>query len=194
MPVSPGWYAVAMTVSVETFRRVALEDDEGVWELRCGHLVRKPSMTMEHNQHSSEFLRQLSIRLDPDRYSVRMNAGHMRLGQDRYVVADVIVIPVALLEVRRGQPTTLEEYAEPLPFVVEVWSRSTGDYDVESKLPAYRERGDLEIWRVHPYERTVTAWRRRPDGSYSESHYGDSGRVRVESLGVRIDLARVFRY
>ena len=183
-----------MTVSLETFRLVALEDDEGIWELRCGHLVRKPAMTMEHNQHSREITSQLLRKLNPDRYTVSMNAGHLRVADDRYVVADVVVIPVALLEPRRGQPLTLEEYSEPLPFVVEVWSRSTGDYDIESKLPDYRARGDLEIWRVHPYEKTVTAWRRQKDGSYKEAHYGGHGRVKVESLGIYIDLARVFRY
>ena len=151
-------------------------------------------MTMEHNQHTWEITRQLSLKLDPDRYVLRMNAGHMRVAQDRYVVADLIVIPAFLLDSRRGQPRTLEEYAEPLPFVVEVWSRSTGDYDMESKLPDYRARGDLEIWRVHPYEKTVTAWRRQEDGSYKEAHYGSRGRAKVESLGVYIDLARVFRY
>ncbi len=35
-----------------------------------------------------------------------------------------------------------------------------GRVDVESKLPDYRRRGDLEVWRIHPYERTLTAWRR----------------------------------
>jgi hypothetical protein len=33
--------------------------------------------------------------------------------------------------------------------VVEVWSRSTGAYDVETKLQGYREHGDAEIL-VHP--------------------------------------------
>jgi Uma2 family endonuclease len=44
----------------------------------------------------------------------------------------------------------LELYVEPLPLVVEVWSPSTGQYDVDEKLPEYQRRGDLEIWRFHP--------------------------------------------
>ena len=67
------------------------------------------------------------------------------------------------------QQDVLEVYDQPLPLVVEVWSRSTGDYDVEEKLAVYQQRGDLEIWRIHPYERTLTAWRRLPDGSYEET-------------------------
>jgi Uma2 family endonuclease len=72
--------------------------------------------------------------------------------------------------------------------VVEVWSPSTGHYDVATKLKGYRERGDTEIWFIHPYERTLTAWRRQPDGSYvEETHRG--GVVAVASLpGVVIDL------
>ena len=55
--------------------------------------------------------------------------------------------------------------------VVEVWSPSAGNYDVATKLQGYRERGDAEIWFIHPYERTLTAWRRQPDESYAEETY-----------------------
>ena len=72
----------------------------------------------------------------------------------------------ALVTPLLDQHDVLEVYDQPLPLVVEVWSRSTGDYDVEEKLAVYQQRGDLEIWRIHPYERTLTAWRRLPDGSY----------------------------
>jgi Uma2 family endonuclease len=76
--------------------------------------------------------------------------------------------------------------------VVEVWSRSTGEYDVEEKLAAYQQRGDLEIWRIHPYERTLTAWRRLPDGSYDETIHQE-GVVSVAALpGVEINLTALF--
>jgi Uma2 family endonuclease len=65
---------------------------------------------------------------------------------------------------KRGSPG-LEYYEQPLPLVVEVWSPSTGEYDIDSKLPEYQARGDKEIWRLHPYERTVRSWQRQPDGS-----------------------------
>ena len=38
-----------MAVTVELFREVALADGDGTWELRCGQLVGKPPMTMDHN-------------------------------------------------------------------------------------------------------------------------------------------------
>jgi hypothetical protein len=75
---------------------------------------------------------------------------------------------------------------------VEIWSRSTGTFDVNAKIPIYQERGDLQIWRVHPYERTLTAWRRQPDGTYEEHLYRE-GIVRPVSLpNVAIDRGDVF--
>jgi len=64
---------------------------------------------------------------------------------------------------------------------------------VEEKFPEYKRRGDLEIWRIHPYEMTLIAWRRLPDGSYSETFYRDRGEVPVESLpGISIPLESLF--
>ncbi len=76
--------------------------------------------------------------------------------------------------------------------MVEVWSPSTGGCDVDTKLPEYRARGDQEVWRVHPYQRTLTTWRLRPDDTYDETVYRE-GVVRSASLpGVAIDLATLF--
>jgi Uma2 family endonuclease len=51
-----------------------------------------------------------------------------------------------------------------MPLVVEVRSWTAESYDFATKLQGYRLRGDLEIWFIHPYERTLTVWRRQPDG------------------------------
>jgi Uma2 family endonuclease len=76
--------------------------------------------------------------------------------------------------------------------VVEVWSPSTGRYDVDTKFPEYRARGDHEVWRVHPFERIVTVWRRQPDDSYIESRHS-GGTIELWALpGVTIDLDAVF--
>jgi Uma2 family endonuclease len=95
---------------------------------------------------------------------------------------------------RRGHehPRRLEVYEDPMPLVAEVWSPSTGDYDVEVKLREYQLRQDREIWRIHPYEQTLTAWRRQPDGTYSEAVY-TSGSVQPVALpNVTIPLADLF--
>jgi Uma2 family endonuclease len=73
-----------------------------------------------------------------------------------------------------------------------VWSPSTGDYDVDTKIPVYQRRGDLEIWRIHPYERTVTRWVRQADGSYEETNH-DGGIIPLSALSaVTIDLDALF--
>ncbi len=69
---------------------------------------------------------------------------------------------------------------------------SPGEYDVDTKVREYQRRGDLEIWRIHPYERTLTAWRRQPDGSYTASTYGGGIVHPVALPNVAIDLDALF--
>jgi len=180
-----------MTVSEATYLRLALEDPEGHWELVSGHLRQKPGMTASHNHVMTELIFQLRSQLDKREFTVRSNAGHVRRSSQSYYIPDVFVIPTAferaLLPLR-----TLEAYPQSLPLVVEIWSQSTGDYDVESKLREYQERGDLEIWRIHPCEQTLIEWVQQSDGSYTETLYRE-GVVRPTGLpGVVIELAELF--
>ncbi|MGH2632962.1 MAG: Uma2 family endonuclease [Tepidiformaceae bacterium] len=180
-----------MPVTEQTFEQLALEDDDTKWEMACWKLREKPGMTQEHNSAARRLAMSLARQLDPGEFEVGTSTGYTERESSTYFLPDVIVIPRAL--VRRSQGTThLEVYREPLPFVAEVWSPSTGSYDVDTKFPEYKLRGDLEIWRVHPYDKTMTAWRRQADGAYSESAYA-SGIVPVESLpGVAIELGKLF--
>lgn len=182
-----------MPVSERTYQQVVLEDPEGHWELHHGRLREKPSMTFAHNDLMFELGHLLRGHLDREEYRVRVNAGRLRRQDATYYIPDVAVIPLVLAASFRDRDDVLEVYDQPLPLVVEVWSPSTGDYDVDAKLPEYRRRGDTEIWRLHPYERTLTAWRRQPDGTYSETIY-HGGIVRPASLpNVTIDLDLLFR-
>jgi len=180
-----------MTVSEKTFRQVALEDPSGRWELHCGQLRQKPGMTAGHNNVQFNLVHQLDLQLDWNQFRVRADAGHVRRSASQYYIPDVFVIPVDLM--RNQLPSRdLETYSTPLPLVVEVWSPSTGNYDVDSKLPEYQRRGDLEIWRIHPYDRTLTAWRRQPDGTYAELTF-TGGTVQPVALpNVTIDLDTLF--
>ena len=134
----------------------------------------------------------LMSQLDWSVFQVRVDAGRVRRPEATYYIPDVFVIPSRLVTPLLDQQDILEVYDQSLPLVVEVWSRSTGDYDVEEKLAVYQQRGDLEIWRIHPYERTLTAWSRLPDGRYEETVHRE-GIVRPTALpGVEIDLAALF--
>jgi Uma2 family endonuclease len=99
---------------------------------------------------------------------------------------------VAYVTSRLRQGNDLEIYDRPLPLVGEVWSPSTDDYDVNEKLAVYQQRGDLEIWLIHPYEQTLTAWRRKSGGRYQETVHRD-GIVHPTALpNVASDLAALF--
>jgi Uma2 family endonuclease len=182
-----------MPVSEETYERVALEDDETKWELVCGRLVAKPPKTTEHEDVSRTLLHFLGLRVSWAEYSVGQESPKLRVQSGNYRIPDVCVIPRGLIRRRKQElPARLEVYEQPMPLVVEVWSPSTGDVDRTDKLREYLERGDLEIWHIEPYQRTLTAWRRQPDGGYAETHY-TGGPVEIASLpGVVIDLDTLF--
>lgn len=181
-----------MSVTERTYERVALEDPEGQWELHRGQLREKPGMTAAHNQLGVDLAFTVMRQLDRDEYTVRIDSARAKRSDETYYIPDVFVVSTRLVGAQLGTTDRLEIYEEPLPFVAEIWSRTTGGYDVDAKIPEYRNRGDTEIWRLHPYERTVTAWRRQADGSYTESvHHG--GTVRLHALpDVTIDIDALF--
>lgn len=182
--------AVTQRITDAEYEDLALRDSDAVWELWDGVPREKPGMSATHNSVPPLLGHVLLNQIDWDVYAVRVDAPRLRVATGTYFVPDVAVVPLALeAEV---DPAGLEVYAAPLPFVAEVWSPSTGAYDVNVKLPRYQERGDAEIWRLHPFERTLTAWRRQPDGSYAATTYR-GGVVPIASLpGVAIDLDALF--
>jgi Uma2 family endonuclease len=184
-------YNVPMTVSSATYERVALEDSDHIWELDAGQLRRKPDMTQEHNDAATELALQIAAQLDTSRFTLRQNSGHLQAPGGRSYVPDVFVLPRDYRAPRSVSPGRLEAYDKPMPFVCEVWSRSTGDYDTDAKIPHYQARGDAEIWRIHPYASTVTAWRRQADGTYEETEL--SGSVSLAAFPeISIDIGRLF--
>ncbi len=184
--------AIETRVSGETYERRALAEPDRKWELRDGVLREKPGMTFAHNWLEMKLGYVLMSQLDWSVYQVRVDSGRVRRPSATYFIPDVFVLPTAYTIPLRDRSDLLEVYDQPLPLVVEVWSHSTGDYDVEEKLAVYRLRGDLEIWSIHPYERTLTAWRRRPDGNYDEAIHRDGVLSPTALPGVEIDLAALF--
>jgi Uma2 family endonuclease len=180
-----------MPVSERTFLQVALEDPNQ-WELHCGELRQKPPMTAKHNDFGFELAYMLRQQLNRQEFHVRCGSGHVRRTSENYYIPDVMVIPIELVRPLLDRPDVLEAYDAPLPLIVEVWSPSTGDHDISSKLPEYQRRGDLEIWRVHPFDRTLTTWRRQPDGSYLEAHSSNGNVQPIFLPGVTIDLDSLF--
>jgi Uma2 family endonuclease len=180
--------AVVNRISEQEYRELALSDTDHLWELWDGVPREKPSMSMRHDNVSFRLGHFLQIQLDWDEYRVNVNGGKTRLSPRSYYIPDVVVIPSTYQLPFEEDPGSFNAFAEPLPLVVEVWSPSTGHDDVATKLKGYRERGDAEIWFIHPYEGTLTVWRKQSDGSYAEERFR-GGVIHISSLpSVDIDL------
>jgi Uma2 family endonuclease len=177
---------VEQRISEEAYQKFVLSGVEGSWELHDGRLVEKPTITFRHGQIPMLLGHFLLSQLDRNAYAV-VSELRVRRSSATVFVPDLMVVPTSYSEEIRDRPV-LAIFSDPLPLVVEVWSPSTGDYDVDAKVPVYQQRGDVEIWRIHPYDRTLTAWRRQPEGSYEETMYRDGTITPVALPAVTIDL------
>lgn len=182
----------ATIVSAEEYERIALADPDRKWEWERGLLREKPAMSYGHFTAAFELGVSLRNQLPRDRFHVNVNGPRLKRVDVSYYVPDVIVISTANTAEFRGDPRLLEAYAAPALLVVEVWSPSTGDYDLQTKLLAYQERGDLEIWLLHPFERTLTAWRRQPDGTYVHAVFTGGTITPIALPDVTVDLDDFF--
>src|SRR4051794_101622 len=179
--------ATATRISEETYQQIVLSDPDHKWELIEGRLREKPGMTWEHSRTVMLLGRALLLQLDIDQFSVFFES-RVRWSTGNIFIPDVAVVPAALGREFQDRPGVLAVFSRPLPLVVEVWSVSTGNYDVDIKIPAYQRRGDLEIWRIHPYERTLTIWQLQPGGSYVESLYREGVIQPIALPGVTVEL------
>ena len=184
--------AVAQRMTEQDYERFVMTGAEGAWELHDGVLVEKPGMSAEHGDFTFEFGHRLRSQIDRSQFRIAINDWRVLRPTATVFIPDLVVVPIALYDEFRGQPGRLAIFSQPLPLVVEVWSASTGDYDIAAKIPVYQQRGDLEIWHIHPYERTLMRWVRQSDGSYREALHRE-GIVLLSALpGVEIDLDRLF--
>ncbi len=184
--------SIANRIDEQTYLAMAADEAGRFLELWDGVPKAKPGMSWEHNDLSFELGHDLRLQLDPSEYRVRVNSFRVRRPTTSYFIPDVAVVPVALGQHLRDKPGVLEVYEEPLPLVVEIWSKSIGEYDLSTKLAAYQARGDAEIWRLHPYEQTLTRWVRQANGTYVEESFV-GGLVALAALpGVVVDLDALF--
>jgi Uma2 family endonuclease len=181
-----------MAVSEKTYLRLVQDDPNSGWELHCGQLRSKQPMTWDCSDLYGYLGFLIQLQLDRSQFVVKWNAGHVRRSEDRYYVPDLVVVSRAMAQRSFPEPGIVEVCPEPLPLIVEVWSPSTGRVNFRDKLPAYQQRGDAEICLAHPYDKTLTAWVRQPDGAYAETVYR-GGVIRPAALpNVSIDLDQLF--
>lgn len=182
--------AVAQRMSEADYVEFINSGVDGVWELHDGRLVEKPGMSWDHGRIITKLILSLGPQLDPEQHVVFTEL-RIRRTASTILLPDLMVVPTTYGEYLRNRPI-LAIFSEPLPLVVEVWSPSTGDYDVDTKIPVYMERGDRDILRFHPFERTVRRWVHQSDGTYVESVHLD-GTIALAALpSVTIDLNALF--
>jgi Uma2 family endonuclease len=149
------------------YEAFVLSAPEGVWELHEGRLVEKPVLDGARGTVVSRLAGQLLTQLDPAEYTVHVNEARLRAPGETVLIPDVVVLPAEA----GVTGACLQLLTRPVPFIVEVWAPPTADYDVDARIPVYQARGDREIWRLHPTERTLTTWVRQRDGTYVETIY-----------------------
>jgi Uma2 family endonuclease len=191
VPAEAIFMAVVNRITEQEYRELALNEEDRLWELWDGVPVEKPGMSFDHDLVAFFLGHLLQIQLDRRDFVINANGGKARRSARYYFIPDVVVIPTSYGQPLRGDPRGFNAHAEPFPLVVEIWSRTTAAYDFNVKLQGYRERGDEEIWYIHPYERRLTAWRKQPDGSYAEEIYRGGVMPVVALPGVTIDLDEV---
>jgi Uma2 family endonuclease len=161
-------------------------------EMLDGEWREKPTMTIPHNLAQVRLVRQLVPQIDFDRFDLRIDNVHLARPNSTFFIPDVCILDSpgnrAIGETMAG----LETITVPCLLVAEIWSPTTGAFDLSQKIPEYIARGDREIWLLHPYDLTLTAWRQQPDGQYEKSTY-QGGNVELMSIpGIVIDLAALF--
>src|SRR2546429_2039008 len=91
----------SVVVSAKTYEEVALEDDDGHWELDHGCLRQKPGMSFDHNGIMRALARRIDRQLDEREYEVAMDSSKTRIESGTFYIPDLVVIPTALA--RRGR-------------------------------------------------------------------------------------------
>ena len=181
-----------LELSPEQYEHLILGAPDQIWELVDGRLREKPPMSMGHGDVGFELGFQLRSQLDPLEFRISGNHARLKRTDRSYFVPEIVVFRKSDIATALANRQGVDAHAAPALLVVEIWSPSTGDYDIEEKLPMYRARGDLEIWRLHPFGRTLTAWRRQPDGTYAETVHHGGTITPAELPHVTIDLDALF--
>ncbi len=184
----------AASISRDQFEQLVLDDPDRPWEIIRGQLREKPAMSFAHNDGAFELGYLLRTQLDRRDYLVRVNLGRLFNPMDTYVIPDVVVIPVTATAGFRERPLSVEIYPDPVPLLSEFLSPSTGKYDVEGKLDAYKARGDREIWIFDPESRSLTAWRRQDNGGYDTLRIREGNISPIALPWVVISLSDVFAF
>lgn len=84
-------------------------------------------------------------------------------------------------------------YVEHPKLIVEILSDSTAAYDRGAKFAAYRQIAELEEYAIMDIDtHSVEVFRRQPSNEWLFHDYADESACRFESVGLTLEMARVF--
>ena len=104
-------------MSEEAYRRFALGDPQGQWELYRGQLREKPGMSVEHGDVMDAPGRRCST-INSTETSFVSEPTMRACGDplDTYYVPDIAVIPTAVVQALRERPGSLDAYPIRYPW------------------------------------------------------------------------------
>lgn len=170
-------------------------DDER-YELIDGiaYVKEPPAPSRSHQEVAGELYHQIRLALEGRRWRTYIAPFDVRLPKgsepddlvDTVLQPDVIVVrDLSKLDNRgmRGAPD----------WVAEVLSPGTTSHDRKVKIPIYERAGVLEVWLVHPIDRTLTIHRRENERYGNPVVLELKGRTAISALpGVSIDWDRLW--
>jgi Uma2 family endonuclease len=176
-------YTIAEYVRLEAYANVKHEFLEGQIYAMAGG-------TREHGARAANVITLLNVALRGRPCQAHTSDVRIRIratGLDTY--PDVSVVCGAA----EHDSDDVDAITNPI-VIVEVLSPSTEQYDRGEKLEHYKKIPALqEVVFVAHDEPRVDVLRRRPDGSWSSSQGRSGERMPLQSLGVELDVAEVFR-
>jgi Uma2 family endonuclease len=171
-------------------------DDGERWELIHGVAYNMtPAPSRRHQKIFGELFTQISLHLRGRRCEVYAAPFDVRLpapGEKEETTSTVVQPDIVVV----CDPSKLDDKGctGAPDMVVEILSPESLARDQREKLFLYEQAGVLEYWIVHPVDKTVSIFRRGPDGLYGKpSLYTFEERAPVGVLPeLEIDLDTVF--
>ena len=175
-----------VTMSKEAFL-AWVERSEGRYELAGGRVVMMVRVTLSHALVTSNLIRTLTTRLEPERYNVVAEAFAVNIGPS-------VRFPDVLVQPAQADKKALEAIAPIL--IAEVLSPGTLHIDFGDKRQEYLSLPSLDSYLiVAPDEPRVWIWQ-RIDGEFPaepEIVEGADRQFVLPALGVEIALGEIYR-
>ncbi|MGB0562808.1 MAG: Uma2 family endonuclease [Spirulinaceae cyanobacterium] len=160
-------------------------------EYRNGEVIKMVGSTADHDRIAGAFYRQFPTEIDAQNYEIFI--GDMKLwipATNLYTYPDIVVIT--------GDPVyhqNRQDAIENPSLIVEVLSKSTGQYDQTDKFDAYRSIDTLkEYVMIDQYSYWVKQFVKNDQGQWVlTERVGAEAMLRLESISFAIPFADLYK-